>query len=69
MSKAHQVLDIKSGLVVITRDVNFDESALIFSLALLVEVVKDTALDFGSLTFEDEPRETDLRLAGEKLKD
>ena len=68
-SKAYRVFDIEAGQVVITRDINFDESAFGFSPSLQEEVVEDAALDFDSLTIDDEPRDTDFKMAGEKRKD
>ena len=68
-SKAYRVFDIEAGQVVITQDVNFDESAFGFSPSLQEEVVEDAALDFDSLTIDDEPRDTDFKMAGEKRKD
>ena len=40
-----------------------------FSPPLPCEAVEDAALDFDSLTIDDEPRETDFKMTGEKRKD
>ena len=60
ISKAYPVFGIEAGQSVITRDVNFDESAFGFSPTLLREAVEDAALDFGSRTIDDEPRKWNL---------
>ena len=54
MSKAYRIFDIEAGQVVITRDVNFDESSFGFSPEFTEEVVEDTALDFDSLAIDNE---------------
>ena len=55
MSKAYRAFDIEAGQEVITRDVNFDESAFGFSPTLSEEIVEDAALSFDSLTIDDGP--------------
>lgn len=52
VSKAYHVYDVEAGQVVISRDVNFDESTFGLSLLIDDEVVND--LDFESLELVDE---------------
>ena len=51
-SKAYRVFDMEAGQVVITRDVNFDESAFGLSPTIPDEVVEDAALDFDLLAID-----------------
>ena len=59
-SKAYRY-DIEAGQVMITRDVNFDESTFRFLPKLLQETIEDTTLDFDAIDINDEPRQTDFR--------
>ena len=52
VSKAYRVYDIEAGQVVISRDVNFDESTFGLSPSLTYEDVED--LDLESLELDDE---------------
>ncbi len=52
MSKAYRVFDIEEGRVVVSRDVNFDESSFGLSPPVEDDVVDD--LDFDSLGLDDE---------------
>ena len=65
-SKAYRVFDMEAGQVVITRDVNFDESAFGLSPTIPNEVVEGAALDFDLLEIDERPRETDFKLAGKR---
>lgn len=59
MPMAYQGFDIEAGLVMVTRDVDFDKSAFVFSPALPEEIVEDEVMDFNSLAIDDGARETD----------
>ncbi|CAH0520228.1 unnamed protein product [Peronospora belbahrii] len=52
VSKAYRVFDIEEGRVVVSRDVNFDESSFGLSPPVEDDVVDD--LDFDSLGLDDE---------------
>ena len=53
VSKAYRVYDIEAGQVVISRDVNFDESAFGFAPSLTYEDVEDLDLESLDLTDDD----------------
>ncbi|KAG4029055.1 hypothetical protein PC123_g29080 [Phytophthora cactorum] len=60
VSKAYRLYDIEAGQVVISRDVNFDESAFGLSPRISDEDVDD--LDVDSLDIDDDgPRQTDYQ--------
>ncbi|KAG2810941.1 Retrovirus-related Pol polyprotein from transposon TNT 1-94 [Phytophthora cactorum] len=67
VSKAYRLYDIEAGQVVISRDVNFDESAFGLSPPISDEDVDD--LDFDSLdidTDNDSSRQTEYTQAGKR---
>ncbi|GMF41760.1 unnamed protein product [Phytophthora lilii] len=65
VSKAYRVYDIEAGQVVISRDVNFDESTSGLSPRISDEDVDD--LDFDLLDMEnDGPRQTEYKQAGKR---
>ena len=65
MSKAYRVYDIEAGQVVISRDVNFDESAFGLSPPTTDEVADD--LDFDSLELDDEaPGQVQYKQTGKR---
>ncbi|CAI5708930.1 unnamed protein product [Hyaloperonospora brassicae] len=53
VSKAYRVFDIEAGQVVISRDVNFDESSFGFSMEPSSEEVGDATLDLDLLDIND----------------
>ncbi|KAG2887557.1 hypothetical protein PC114_g18783 [Phytophthora cactorum] len=65
VSKAYRLYDIEAGQVVISRDVNFDESTFGLSPPISDEDVND--LDFDSLDIDnDGSRETEYKQAGKR---
>ncbi|KAG2759282.1 hypothetical protein Pcac1_g28657 [Phytophthora cactorum] len=65
VSKAYRLYDIKAGQVVISRDVNFDESAFGLSPTISDEDVDD--LDVDSLDIDDDgPRQTEYKQTGKR---
>ncbi|KAG2870728.1 hypothetical protein PC114_g27250 [Phytophthora cactorum] len=65
VSKAYRLYDIKAGQVVISRDVNFDESAFGLSPRISDEDVDD--LDVDSLDIDDDgPRQTEYKQTGKR---
>ncbi|KAG3230113.1 hypothetical protein PI124_g24601 [Phytophthora idaei] len=65
VSKAYRLYDIEAGQVVISRDVNFDESTFGLSPPISDEDVDD--LDFASLDIDnDGSRETEYKQAGKR---
>ncbi|KAG3044906.1 hypothetical protein PI125_g27150 [Phytophthora idaei] len=63
--KAYRLYDIEAGQVVISRDVNFDESTFGLSPPISDEDVDD--LDFASLDIDnDGSRETEYKQAGKR---
>uniref|UniRef100_A0AAV1VDV9 Polyprotein n=1 Tax=Peronospora matthiolae TaxID=2874970 RepID=A0AAV1VDV9_9STRA len=60
VSKAYRVYDIEAGQVMISRDVNFDESA--FGMSMLISDDDVDGLDFESIDLDDEePRPETLQ--------
>ena len=53
VSKAYRVFDIEAGQVVMSRDVNFDESSFGFSMEPSSEEVDDATLDLDLLGIND----------------
>ncbi|KAG2952674.1 hypothetical protein PC118_g25052 [Phytophthora cactorum] len=65
VSKAYRLYDIEAGQVVISRDVNFDESTFGLSPRISDEDVDD--LDVDSLDIDDDgPRQTEYTQAGKR---
>ncbi|KAG2878814.1 hypothetical protein PC115_g22966 [Phytophthora cactorum] len=65
VSKAYRLYDIEAGQVVISRDVNFDESAFGLSPRISDEDVDD--LDVDSLDIDDDgPRQTEYKQTGKR---
>uniref|UniRef100_A0AAV1TDZ7 Retroviral polymerase SH3-like domain-containing protein n=1 Tax=Peronospora matthiolae TaxID=2874970 RepID=A0AAV1TDZ7_9STRA len=64
-SKAYRVYDIEAGQVVISRDVNFDESAFGLSPPITAEHADD--IDFDSLDLDDEaPGQAQYKKTGKR---
>lgn len=66
VSKAYRAYDTEADQVVISCDVNFDESTFGFSPTLLQQLVDDTALDFESMNIIDQPCTMQLKQAGKQ---
>uniref|UniRef100_A0AAV1VNP0 Integrase catalytic domain-containing protein n=1 Tax=Peronospora matthiolae TaxID=2874970 RepID=A0AAV1VNP0_9STRA len=67
-SKAYRVYDIEAGQVVISRDVNFDESAFGLSPPATAEDADD--IDFDSLDLDDEaPGQAQYKQTGKRKKE
>uniref|UniRef100_H3H8C8 Integrase catalytic domain-containing protein n=1 Tax=Phytophthora ramorum TaxID=164328 RepID=H3H8C8_PHYRM len=68
VSKAYRLYDIEAGQVVVSRDVNFDESAFGLSAHTSDEDVDDAALDLDALDLDDNdgPRQTSFKQAGKR---
>uniref|UniRef100_H3H975 Integrase catalytic domain-containing protein n=2 Tax=Phytophthora ramorum TaxID=164328 RepID=H3H975_PHYRM len=68
VSKAYRLYDIEAGQVVVSRDVNFDESAFGLSAHTSDEDVDDAALDLDALDLDDTdgPRQTSFKQAGKR---
>uniref|UniRef100_H3H8R5 Integrase catalytic domain-containing protein n=1 Tax=Phytophthora ramorum TaxID=164328 RepID=H3H8R5_PHYRM len=68
VSKAYRLYDIEAGQVVVSRDVNFDESAFGLSTHTSDEDVDDAALDLDALDLDDNdgPRQTSFKQAGKR---
>ncbi|KAL4176616.1 hypothetical protein KRP22_001557 [Phytophthora ramorum] len=68
VSKAYRLYDIEAGQVVVSRDVNFDESAFGLSVYTSDEDVDDAALDLDALDLDDNdgPRQTSFKQAGKR---
>lgn len=67
VSKAYRVLDIDAGKVVISRDVNFDESAFGFPMGSSSEDVDDGAQDLDLLDInEDDVRQVNCKQTGKR---
>ncbi|NAU60962.1 hypothetical protein EE075_30035, partial [Klebsiella pneumoniae] len=68
VSKAYRVYDIEAGQVVISRDVNFDESTFGLSTHTSDEDVDDAVLDLDALDLDDNdgPRQTSFKQAGKR---
>uniref|UniRef100_A0AAV1T5G1 Integrase catalytic domain-containing protein n=1 Tax=Peronospora matthiolae TaxID=2874970 RepID=A0AAV1T5G1_9STRA len=65
VSKAYRVYDIEAGQVMISRDVNFDESA--FGLSMLISDDDVDGLDFESIDLDDEePRPRHFKQTGKR---
>ena len=65
VSKAYRVYDIEAGQVVISRDVNFDESTFELSPLITDEDIND--LDLDSLDLDDEgPRQVEYKQTGKR---
>uniref|UniRef100_A0AAV1VDY6 Polyprotein n=2 Tax=Peronospora matthiolae TaxID=2874970 RepID=A0AAV1VDY6_9STRA len=65
VSKAYRVYDIEAGQVMISRDVNFDESA--FGLSILISDDDVDGLDFESIDLDDEePRPRHFKQTGKR---
>ena len=65
VSKAYRVYDIEAGQVMISRDVNFDESA--FGLSMLISDDDVDGLDFESIELDDEdPRPRYFKQTGKR---
>uniref|UniRef100_A0AAV1UJX4 Integrase catalytic domain-containing protein n=1 Tax=Peronospora matthiolae TaxID=2874970 RepID=A0AAV1UJX4_9STRA len=65
VSKAYRVFDIEEGQVVVSRDVNFDESTFGLQLPITDDDVDD--LDFESLDLDDEePRQMEYQQTGKR---
>ncbi|KAG2793113.1 hypothetical protein PC113_g25583 [Phytophthora cactorum] len=65
VSKAYRLYDIEAGQVVISRDVNFDESTFGLSPRISDEDVDD--LDVDSLDIDDDgPRQTEYKQTGKR---
>uniref|UniRef100_H3H3U4 Integrase catalytic domain-containing protein n=1 Tax=Phytophthora ramorum TaxID=164328 RepID=H3H3U4_PHYRM len=63
VSKAYRLYDIEAGQVVISRDVNFDESAFGLSMHTSDEDADDAALDLDD---NDGPRQVNFKQAGKR---
>ncbi|KAH7460339.1 Retrovirus-related Pol polyprotein from transposon TNT 1-94 [Phytophthora ramorum] len=68
VSKAYRLYDIEAGQVVVSRDVNFDESAFGLSAHTSDEDVDDAALDLDALDLDDNdgPRQMSFKQAGKR---
>ena len=67
MSKEYRVYDIDAGQVVVSRDVNFDESAVGLPPPITDEDADD--LDFDLLELDDdEPRQVEYKQTGKRKK-
>uniref|UniRef100_H3GVG6 Uncharacterized protein n=1 Tax=Phytophthora ramorum TaxID=164328 RepID=H3GVG6_PHYRM len=68
VSKAYRLYDIEAGQVVVSRDVNFDESAFGLSTHISDEDVDDAALDLDALDLDDNDgrRQTSFKQAGKR---
>uniref|UniRef100_H3GS33 Uncharacterized protein n=1 Tax=Phytophthora ramorum TaxID=164328 RepID=H3GS33_PHYRM len=68
VSKAYRLYDIEAGQVVVSRDVNFDESAFGLSTHTSDEDVDDAALDLDALDLDnnDGPRQVSFKQAGKR---
>jgi hypothetical protein len=67
VSKAYRVYDVEAGQVVISRDVNFDESAIGISTVCISNDEEDVGLEFDCLEISDDGvGSTDFRLAGKR---
>uniref|UniRef100_A0AAV1THU1 Polyprotein n=1 Tax=Peronospora matthiolae TaxID=2874970 RepID=A0AAV1THU1_9STRA len=65
VSKAYRVYDIEAGQVMISRDVNFDESA--FGMSMLISDDDVDGLDFESIDLDDEePRPRHFKQTGKR---
>ena len=65
MSKAYRVYDIEAGQVVVSRDVNFDESTFGLPSPITDEDADD--LDFELLNLNDEePRHVEYKQTGKR---
>uniref|UniRef100_A0AAV1TQC8 Integrase catalytic domain-containing protein n=1 Tax=Peronospora matthiolae TaxID=2874970 RepID=A0AAV1TQC8_9STRA len=67
VSKAYRVYDIEAGQVMISRDVNFDESAFGMSMLISDDDVDVDGLDFESIDLDDEePRPRHFKQTGKR---
>uniref|UniRef100_H3H945 Integrase catalytic domain-containing protein n=1 Tax=Phytophthora ramorum TaxID=164328 RepID=H3H945_PHYRM len=68
VSKAYRLYDIEAGQVVVSRDVNFDESAFGLSAHTSDEDVDDAALDLDALDLDDNdgPRQVSFKQTGKR---
>ena len=67
VSKAYRVFDIEAGQMVITRDVNFDESTFGFSMEPSSEEVDDAVLDLDLLAInDDDVRQVSYKQTGKR---
>uniref|UniRef100_A0AAV1THB3 Retroviral polymerase SH3-like domain-containing protein n=1 Tax=Peronospora matthiolae TaxID=2874970 RepID=A0AAV1THB3_9STRA len=65
VSKAYRVYDIEAGQVMISRDVNFDESA--FGMSMMISDDDVDGLDFESIDLDDEePRPRHFKQTGKR---
>ena len=67
VSKAYRMFDVEAGQVVITRDVNCDESTFGFTMEPSSEEVDDAMLDLDLLEInDDDVRQVNYRQTGKR---